>query len=615
MHQVVVEAFADKGVVRLLTKKMQLCEEESQGASARSASRIKKARSTRKAATASVEATAGSVLEEPSTCQAKASSRSLIGKVDGDTRRNKTGIGQEWLQSFQARPLQEKNTRVLPFDHDVGADDAQKRSLVRGCDEPSPPTSTMDLNTESTVPYPLGLERGGYGDVDGCARTDLVGEAKGGCLEHQRTPAIIRYIKAAGDDTKGSIDVADAAAEKVNDGTSDGMTYSSPLSSCKGIGDGLATRARSIRDGDFVRKQPNTSDDGPATTVRLLPRGDCPHVVSTPSHHRAANFWRSPGATTVSDTGGAGSTVSPFSAGVESIQSIARAEASTAATRVLVESHVSVEDGELGSLLSTFERQVKRGAELVRRFEGAGKPSLELDDDVKAEGGNLERGNMDLPIMTPSSTSIEEKRRVEGASIARIAAVTPSSDVQMESDREPERTEKVSNEALLYLSGVAEPPSIGGVESINRSLPGLADQKNRSPDTNTTLDVDSEDYEFTFDDEEVVVGQKSVQFTDESRWSTHEVRACFEQHELGELFYTTAELDSMFKEAESETLERSSARVSQAEELAEDTAAVDGGSVSLSSLARDKVPTSSGADEIVSFEKVSFDDEDSDYDF
>lgn len=455
-----------------------------------------------------------------------------------------------------------------------------------------------------------------------------------GCVEHQKTPATIRN-RASGDDAKGSFSIPDTGAQ-INDDTGGEISDSSPLqvigkgkdhppSSCIGIGDGLGTRARSGTDEDFHCKPSNTSDEG-ATAVLSHSNGDCPQISSTRGYHRAKSTGATPG--------GAGATTPPSSVGFESIQSLAGGEVAAAATPspmdVVVESHVSVDEGELGSLLSTFERQLERGAELVRRFEKVAKPSLALGNDVKTEKGKgkAESGNTDMmSTMISSSNSSGENQFAEISNIAtnidgiavetvhsvpepaRIGA-TPG-EVDTESDREPERTEILSTteEALLYHSGVSKQTSRNRGESIKRSLSGLGEQ-NPSPDTNTTKDEDHEDYEFMFDDEEMVVGQKSVQFTDESRWSTHEVRACFEQHELGELFYTTAELDSMLEETESEEAsERSNARVTQREESLDDTAAVGGNQVPK------RRGSSSGAEENVSFEKISFDDEDSDYDF
>lgn len=661
-----VEAFADKGVVRLLTKKMQLCEEQSQRASTRRSGRSRKtARSTSKgAAKAPRAATAGTVLEAPSSVEAKTTSRSSIGKVDSEISHNI--VGEEWPRSSSARPLREKNAGAPPFDPDASGNGAQQRSHTRRCDEPRTPTFVVGSNAKSAAPVPPGLGTGKReSNIDARARVAALEDPRGVSLDHQKTPAVIRD-KASGGDAKTRHAIPDAAARVTDEAPGETKACSPPLqvvrkdrpsSPCLDIGDGLGTRARSESDEDVLSKQPkNTSDDESATAVLSGSNEDCPHVLSTQSDHRAAGSLSNPPATTAettgAKTGGRGATEPPSPVGVESVQRLARAEASTAAatpspTGVLVKTHhATVDEGELGSLLSTFERQVERGAELVRRFEEAAKPRLALDgDDVKAERGDHskpENENTDLSTMTPSSTSSEEKHFSESynmaTDIAGIAVATEQSvpepvigathsKAEMGSDREPERTEKNSKteEALLYLGGLPEQPSTGRGAATSRSLSALGEQP-PSPATNTTLDEDNEEYEFTFDDEEMIAGggggggQKSVQFTDESRWSTHEVRACFEQHELGELFYTTAELDSMLHEAESEeALERSSALLSQGEELLGDTAvAAGGGSGSLLSGGPKQATTrraSNGAEEVVSIEKVSFDDEDSEYDF
>lgn len=661
-----MEAFADTGVVCLLTKKMQLCKKESQRASTRSAIARKKARSARKKAKASNKAaTAGTVLEAPSPLAVKATSRSWKEKVGREM--SHTNIGEEWLHSSSMRPLDEKNAGVLPLDPSAGADGAQKSSpAMRGCDAPSTRTFPVDSKANSTTPVPLGLlERGKRQDVDGRAREAGVFEdTTGGCFERQKTAAIVRDTKASGDDAKARFIFPDA--REVVDGKVPAEAKASsahqvvckdrtPSSCIIGVGDGLiGTRARSDGDEDVQCKEPNTSDEGAAAAALSPSKEDLPKLFSAQSHHRAVGSRNTPPATTAESTGaktaGADTTAPSSSVGFESDQSFARrAEASTAAipsaTGVLVGSHTSVEDDELGSLLSTFERQVERGAELVRRFEeAAAKPSLlALDEDVEAgegDDGKAESGHTDMVLtMTPSSVSSEDKPFAENCNVApgingtaaetdqsvpRIGATPREADPR--SDREPERTKKTSNpeEALLCLGGVAEQPSTDGGESINRSLSALR-ERSSSSDTNTTLEEDNEDYEFTFDDEEVAVGRKSVQFADESRWSRHEIRACFEQHELGDLFYTTAELDSMSEEAEAEeeALERSSALVSPGEKrLDGGNAAVGGSSGGLLCFGGDQVPQrrasssgASGTEEIVSFEKVSFDDEDSDYDF
>ena len=651
-------AFADRGVVQLLTKKMQLCkEEESQRASTRNASCRKKVRSSRrKAAKARRAVTAGTVSETSPlavTTTVPSSRREVGSEMSHDK------LGKAW-QPLSSPRLEDRNERVLPSDPGPGANGAHHKSLVvRGCDEPPTPTFTLDSNATSATPVPPGLERGKREGFDGCAGTAVFEDVAGGCLERQETAAITRD-GTSGDDVKRRVafpaagGIFDGMAARGEAGTSSLLQVvckDRPPSSCTiGVGDGpLGTRARSDRDEDALCEQPDTSDEGPTAAVRSPPKEDFAHVFSAQSHRRAAGSRSSSPASTAESTGAkiavAGTTDPSSYVAVERDQSLALAEASTAAatpsptTGVLAESHTSeAEDGSLNSLLSTFEQQVERGAELARRFEEAAKPrSLALEEDVKAgerDDGKAESGQTNiLSTMSPSSVGSEDKQFAESSKIATDIAETDQSEVpepvrigatpgeaDARSDREPERTAKTSNpeEGLLCLSGAAEQLSTGrGDSTFNRSLAALR-ERSPSSESNTTLGEDNEDYEFTFDDEEMVVGQKSVQFADESRWSTHEVRACFERHELGDLFYTTAELDSMSEEAEAEeALERSSSRLSRGEKRSEgDTAAVGGG---LSCFGGNQAPqgrtSSSGAEETVAFEKVSFHDEDSDYDF
>lgn len=606
-----VRAFADEGVVRLLTKKMKMCEAAaSQGASTRSARSRKKVRS----------ATAGTALKAPSPLAVKNTSRSSAAGNSGKNR---------FHHSSSAMP-DEENAPVLPLDADAGANGAQQRSLVCRCDESSMPTLTANSKVKSAVPVSLGLEKGKRDDVNACARMAVLEDAGGGCPEQRKMLAMIRD-RAIGHDAKGSFAVRDkeAGSEIKSASPLQVVGKGRPSSSCIDIGDGLGAQ-------DFLCKQSNTSDEGgPTAAVTSLPNEDCPQLFSTRGRHREMGSWVP---ATCSEIGGAKATTPPSSVGIEGDQSPAGAEASTAATPspmgALVESNTSVEEGELGSLLSTFERQVKRGADWVRRFEKSENPSLALDDDVKVEGGGgrAESGNKNTSTTASSSISSEEKQSAEIPNIATgIAGVVveteesmqePPGEVDMGSARGPERTETTSNteEALLCLSGVAEQTSTDRGESINRSLSTLREQNSLADTNTTTVDEDSEDYEFTFDDEEEMdVGQKRVQFTDESRWSTHEVRACFEQHELGELFYTTAELESMLEEAESEeALERSKALVSQGKEPLDDTAAAGGSSDRLLSFGGNQEPKRSickGPRENMLFDTISFDGEDSDYDF
>eukprot|EP00752_Nemacystus_decipiens_P010389 g9258.t1 len=649
---------------------MRLCKEESRRASStRSASRrTKKVRSARKAAKAPTAATAGAVLEAPTPLAVKTARRGSRRQVDNNM--SNTEAGEERLHSSSTRSLEEKNPCVLsPVDPRSSANGAQWRSRVRGGDGPSPSTPTAGSNARSAVPVPLGPGKGKRQHVAGCGREAVFEDVAGGCLEHQKTPAIIRD-KESVDDAKGMFTSPDATGGLIGEARAEAEAPSPPqvapkgrpLSSRTGVGDRLTgPLARTDSDDGILLKRPNTPYEGAtadaAAAALSLSNDECAQAFPTQTHHRAAGSWSNPpAAATVESsdakTGGAGANAPPSSAGDESDRGLTRAEASAAAnpsstTGVLVGSRASLDDGELGSLLSTFERQVQRGAELIRSFEEAAMPTcLALDGDVKGgEGGHgkEESGHSDMvATMSPSSVSSEDNQFTEKSSVATNvaagAAATETEEPLREpvmiaaspgetdprGDREPERTGKNSNpkEALLSLAPVPEQPNTHRGESINRSLSALGEQS-PSPDTDTSLEEDNENYEFTFDDEEMVVGhKKSVQFADESRWRTHEVRACFEQHELGALFYTTAELDSMMEEAEAEeALERSGAPLSQGGERMGDEPAVVGGSGSGSLLCfgGDQAPprkaSSSGAEEIFSFEHFACDDEDSDYDF
>lgn len=161
----------------------------------------------------------------------------------------------------------------------------------------------------------------------------------------------------------------------------------------------------------------------------------------------------------------------------------------------------------------------------------------------------------------------------------------------------------------------------GRTESTSPDLPTV-EKRESSPDTATVEDEDDQDYNFVFDEEEPRdSSRKNVRFSDEALWRVHEVRASFEQHELAELFYTTAELDVMLEEAEmEEALDRSKASALQEKDCDDDRVVRDkndsipigvestriGGVVGGAYL---------GGIENVSIESLSLDDEDSDYTF
>ncbi|CAN0565457.1 unnamed protein product, partial [Ectocarpus sp. 12 AP-2014] len=118
--------------------------------------------------------------------------------------------------------------------------------------------------------------------------------------------------------------------------------------------------------------------------------------------------------------------------------------------------------------------------------------------------------------------------------------------------------------SIACVAGEAMAAPAGRSESNSPDLPPF-EKRESSPDTASLGDEDDQDYNFVFDDEEPGDSwRKNVRFSDQALWRVHEVRASFEQHELAELFYTTAELDVMLEEAEmEEALDRSKASALQ----------------------------------------------------
>lgn len=88
-------------------------------------------------------------------------------------------------------------------------------------------------------------------------------------------------------------------------------------------------------------------------------------------------------------------------------------------------------------------------------------------------------------------------------------------------------------------------PAMVGAERISV----CSESPRAGPTTNICADAEGDDEGYECDGFD---NQKNVRFSDERLWTVHEVRASFEQHEVGQLFYTAAELDRMMEEVEDE---------------------------------------------------------------
>ncbi|CAN0259194.1 unnamed protein product, partial [Ectocarpus sp. 8 AP-2014] len=185
-------------------------------------------------------------------------------------------------------------------------------------------------------------------------------------------------------------------------------------------------------------------------------------------------------------------------------------------------------------------------------FVGAERSDVSTDvDRLAAERESMEAGpddaNASVPKILPKDVALGGLR---------------------DSDKGHERTDGYSatrgEPSIACVAEEAMAAPAGRTESKSPDLQ-TAEKRESSPDTPTIEDEDDQDYNFVFDDEEPGdSGRKNVRFSDEALWRVHEVRASFEQHELAELFYTTAELDVMLEEAEmEEALDRSKASALQ----------------------------------------------------
>lgn len=595
----VAAAFADEGVVKLLTRKMQLCK-EAEGAILNSKGKEAAARRRGGAAGAAAE---GARKEPP-------------GGLGQEKRSNDVEIVRgKKVKPSSARPLEEKNAQGFPRGHECGpsarADSVQRRLRARGRDdEPrillSQVAMPMFAINPSAKPETTVAVRTGLGED---TPTFCIDGWDDGCLDRQGrqvTKATARANEASGVDAEGGLKIVDATVEK--DGGTHGLDQDQECSPLLGAGrddcpsPSYSDLGSNNRPGGLAqKKKPN--EDHPH---RGGSGDDPPNVVGGANNAIREAEGREPSAAP------AGNAPFPSPSGV------------------LLESQFDAveEDHELGLILSSFERKLERGAALVR---DCGEPS----DVGEAEEENDHPESGCAEVVSSSSLCSEESRfsgrsnngsddtagqgeathaanpEVAGGVQAKIGSPKIFAS---DADREREEsTRNKKNEGALSPGPNADALGERG-DSANRSLVLAAGERKLSPETATTEDEDNEDYDFTFDDDDLVPGHKTVQFTDESRWSVHEVRESFQQHELGELFYSTAELDVMQEEAElEEALERSKAIASQKEEALEKG----GGSLllSLGGNSAQKREASGGDVETASSESLFFDCEGSEYSF
>lgn len=651
-----MEAFADDGVVRVLTEKMQLCKAASQ----RTTTWMKTSERRACLASKGPAAAAGDVETEkkiptppPSVEDShRYSIRTARNNVD------ESGLGGEGPKSSSAKLLEQQKIAhqalscCFSCGRDAGVNRAQQKPPIL-LSRAAIPMFTIDSSAKRTVSKPAELGRGDHMDVDGCARTAELEDGQGGRgkdvggIECQRISEPIRA-----DSNRRSvrgINVFADAPTRANDGEGRNNRGDAPplvlVCSNHQDDDGLETRTfdKSNSNVDSPCNESSTLGDDP--TVPSSFNEELPPFFSSRDHHRqivsgndppATNSVESTGTTTkgtptVSYTS-SGPTTPPSPVGAVKNRSLKRGDISTAATRnsafssragVLggsqpagveesvgfkVAGSVAAPGLRLPTPMSSFEIQLECGAALDQGCEQASKPVVAQKDNSSAscfdEGHDQPEGeNADMSTTTAKlyeekcigigesdvSTDIDdftaikevmelEPRRTEAiflgksgeggdeaATVLREAKVVT---VTRESGSEQERAETVAEVGGISGKPVAVPAE--GAGPYSPSLPALREQKT-SPSSINTEDENTEEYEFTFDDEELVAGPKMVRFTDESLWSVHEVRASFEQHELGELFYTTHELDCMLEEAElEEALERSKPRDLQEEDYSDD---------------------------------------------
>ncbi len=612
----VAAAFADEGVVKLLTRKMQLCKEAQRAILCREGEEAAARGGGAAAAAAAAAEGAGKESGAPFSSPIAATTNTRRCSPPGGAGQEKSNdieiVGGEKAKSPSARSLEEQNAPGFPRGHvcgpSAGPESAQRRLHARGRDdEPRTllslaampmfaidPGTMPDAIAAVTVPMGLGEDAGEH--TPPTARTiDGWGD---GCLERQgrQVTTTARASEAGGVDADRHVD---ATVEKGGGGYGpDQYQECSPL-----LGTGRDDRP-SPSFGDLG------SSNGPGALARKQqPDGDQPHrggtgdgpptVVGEANNEIRVGEGREPSAA----PSGNAHCPSP--------------------TGVLVERQFDgvEDDRELGLILSSFEQKMELGAGLVRGCE-------EPNDDGETEEGNDQPEIGRAEAVSFSSSCSEESHFAgsnnNGSAVPELGQreATPvaipevavgihaafgspkifASDVDRESG-EPTRNSKTE----CVLSPEKD-------NSANRKIFPDEGERKLSPEVATTEDEDNEDYDFTFDDDELVPDHKTVQFTDESRWSVHEVRESFQQHELGELFYTTAELDVMQEEAElEEALERSKYIASQRED------ALDKGGggllLSLGGKSAQKREASGGDVETASSESLSFDYEGSEYSF
>lgn len=683
-------AFADDGVVRLLTEKMQLCKATSQRAATRKKNSERRACWVSNGADAvAAEAKTEKLLAIPPPSAPKYTHRSPIGTMRNSTT-DKTGVGGEEPESSSVKLMeQQKNVlQALPCRCSCGrvadANSARPRSsafLSRAVI----PMFTIDSTKKYAVSETLEHGRGNHKDADGCARTAERDDGWGerdkdvGGFEHQEKHKPIRADSSRG--IGGAENVFAGAPARANyEEYRHNLGDAPPTGvACKNRegDDGLGTRAfdKNNSDVDSPCNKTSIMSEDPYVPSPLNEERP-PTFFSSRGHHRQLVSGNNPPATTTAvnstcTTPEAITAVSMITSdpttplspvGVVKNQSLTRGGASTAATTSLSFSSLEGMLGESQSVAleesadlrvtpsvagpalptQSFELQLECGGALDKSYEQSSNvlvaPKCNSSESVldgvydKPEGANADISTTasfceEKIIATDGSdfsTDIDGflvKKEVKELKTARTEAIIVGKSgeggvgaaieipeatnvaVVEENGWERERLKTVADMGGTSGKPIALPAE--GAGAYSRSL--HAGEQKSPPNTITTQDEDTEDYEFTFDNEELVAGQKIVRFTDESLWGVHEVRASFEQHELGELFYTTHELDRMLEEAElEEALELSKPSSLQEENMSDDGVkrkGLDVGAV-LEGL------------ENISVESLPFDDsEDSDYNF
>lgn len=637
-------AFADDGVVRLLTGKIQLCKAASQEATAGTKISQRREYSVSKGAAAAAEGVGTEeVLAKPLPSVAEDTHRSSICTVINNV--DESEVDGEGPKSSSAKllELQKNSHQALPcccsYGRDAGANRAQRRSpflLSRA----AIPMFAIDSTTKQRagskqVEHGRGDHKGVEEDVDGCARAaeredGWGGEGKDvGGLEYQKMPEIVRTGSTRGVDERGHV-FADAPARANEDkdrniyrDDDEVATHAFNESSSGDVSS--PCNEPSILGGDPAIPPPLREEHSPLSSTggglyrHLVSGNDSPATIAVMSTSTATE-----GTPDVS-TPISSPTSHPYPLGEVRNENLTQGDTFTIAARrdaalssfagVLVErqSAAAEEKADLkvaafvaapGLPIPSFEQKLECGAALDQGYEEASNPLVAHEDHSEPgfDGGHDRPEDEDAGISTTASLCNEKfigadgsdfSTDIDGFSVKKQATemnpgqtegifvgkkgglVAPTalraatvSAVARESGWEQERPKTVAE--IGRQSGKPFAVLAEGTGPHYSSLLALG-RLELSPNTFTTEDEDTEDYEFTFDDEELVTGRKIVRFADESLWSVHEVRASFDQHELGELFYTTNELDRMQEEAElEEALERSKSRDLQEEDNSDD---------------------------------------------